>query len=198
MKTMAFDLSTCRGTLALEGEDLRFERDWPNDRRSSAPFFKVLEEAVQAHGWPDLIVVGLGPGSYTGTRIALSAAFGMQLTTGAELRGVSSVAAISTEFHYAVIGDARRSSYFFSEVTEGFSFSEPELLSDSEMRERLATVRIPIYTSDELPHFQGAQLQFPSASLLCKFARDFPENMSRPPLTPIYLREPHITSRRTT
>jgi len=196
MKILAFDLSTRRGSIALvENEETLVAQDWPNDRRSSAPFFSVLDEIVRVHGRPQMIVVGLGPGSYTGTRIAVSAAMGLQMTTGAELFGLPSISAISTEPHYFVNGDAKRASFFWAEIQNGNLKGEPQLLSESEMRACLAGATAPIYTSDELPQFDRAKLKFPSAGLLSRLAKKS-ENLVRAPLTPIYLRAPHITTPR--
>src|SRR4029077_16625330 len=131
MKLLAFDLSTRRGTIALvNGEGILSATDWPNDRRTSAPFFATLKEIIREHGAPETIVVGLGPGSYGGTRIAISAALGfgvthgtrlaisaaigLQVTTGAALAGISSLCAISDEEEFYVIGDAKRASFFFA------------------------------------------------------------------------------------
>src|SRR4026209_1576585 len=96
MKLLAFDLSTRRGTIALvNGEGILSAADWPNDRRPSASFFATLKEIICEHGAPETIVVGLGPGSYTGTRIAISAAIGLQATTGAALARISFACPIS-------------------------------------------------------------------------------------------------------
>jgi len=198
MKLLGFDLSTRRGTIALvNGGEIVCERDWPNDRRNSAPFFAALDEIIRKHGAPEAIVVGLGPGSYTGTRIAISAAIGLQATTGAALTGLSSLSGISEENEYIVIGDAKRASFFFATISGGLFATEPDLLSQNEMNERISSITtIPIYTSDELRHFTAVQLRFPSARLLCLRAQRFPQNLARAPLAPIYLREPHITTPR--
>ena len=149
------------------------------------------------HGAPEAIVVGLGPGSYTGTRIAISAAIGLQATTGAALTGLSSLSSISEENEYIVIGDAKRTSFFFATISGGLFATEPDLLSQNEMNERISSITtIPIYTSDELPQFTEVQLRFPLARLLCLRAQRFPQNLVRAPLVPIYLREPHITTPR--
>ena len=197
MKLLGFDLSTRRGTIAfVNGDNVLCARDWPNDRRNSAPFFAVLNEIIREHGGPEAIVVGLGPGSYTGTRIAISAAIGLQVTTGAALTGLSSLSGISEETEYAVIGDAKRASFFFATISGGLFATEPDLLSQNEMNERISSsTAIPIYTSDELPQFSVVQLRFPSARLLCLRAQRFPQNLARAPLAPIYLREPYITTR---
>jgi tRNA threonylcarbamoyladenosine biosynthesis protein TsaB len=198
MKLLAFDLSTRRGTIALATEkEILDARDWPNDRRSSAPFFEALEEIIREHGRPETIVVGLGPGSYTGTRIAVSAAIGLEATTGAALAGISSLCAISDENDFCVIGDAKRASFFFAKISGGLLKSDPELLSEDEMNKRISSITTtPIYSSDQLPQFTSVKLRFPLAKLLCLRAQTAPQNLARAPLAPIYLREPHITTPR--
>jgi tRNA threonylcarbamoyladenosine biosynthesis protein TsaB len=198
MKLLAFDLSTRRGTIALANEkEILRAHDWPNDRRSSAPFFEALDEVIRKHGAPETIVVGLGPGSYTGTRIAISAAIGLNATIGAALAGISSLCAISDENDFYVIGDAKRASLFFAKISGGLLKSDPELLSADEMNKRISSITtIPVYTSDELPQFASVKLRFPSAKLLCLRAQAAPQNLARAPLAPIYLREPHITTPR--
>jgi len=198
MKLLAFDLSTRRGTIALAKEkEILSARDWPNDRRRSAPFFEALEEIIREHGRPETIVVGLGPGSYTGTRIAISAAIGLEAATAAALAGISSLCAISDENDFCVIGDAKRASFFFARISGGLLKSDPELLSADEMNKRISSITTtPIYSSDQLPQFKSVKLRFPSAKLLCLRARTFPQNLARAPLAPLYLREPHITTPR--
>ncbi len=207
MKLLAFDLSTYKGSIALAKTDtanaepalrlpvpqsLLERREWPNDRRSSAPFFRALAETIRAHGCPDVIVVGLGPGSYTGTRIAISAAIGLQVTSGARLLGLPSIGAMSAEEDYAVVGDAKRASFFFARITEARLVGELELLSGNEMTKRISEATVPIYSADELSQFDRVQLAFPRADLLCRFAQTS-ENLVHAPLEPIYLRAPHIT-----
>jgi tRNA A37 threonylcarbamoyladenosine modification protein TsaB len=65
MKILAFDLSTARGSLAWRDGDLDlFAREWPNNRKNSAAFFENLDVVTKKFGAPDVIIVGLGPGSY--------------------------------------------------------------------------------------------------------------------------------------
>ncbi|MEY2493422.1 MAG: tRNA threonylcarbamoyladenosine biosynthesis protein TsaB [Verrucomicrobiota bacterium] len=197
MKILGFDLSTRQGSLALLDEDrLVTSREWPNDRRNSAPFFSALDEVFAEHSAPGMIVTGIGPGSYTGTRIAISAAIGLQATTGAALCGLPSIAALSPENEYIVIGDAKRSSFFLGHVRGGVLAKDIDLLSEPEIAARITRFTIPTFTSDNLPQFSSVKLRFPSAKLLCRQASRFPQNLIRAPLSPIYLREPHITSPR--
>jgi tRNA threonylcarbamoyladenosine biosynthesis protein TsaB len=201
VKVLAFDLSTRQGTIALIGKasarsyDTIAIGEWPNDRRNSAPFFRALNEIIRVHGAPDRIVVGLGPGSYTGTRIAVSAAIGLELSCGSQVCGLPSISAMSGDRDFAVIGDAKRSSFFFGRITQHKITGEIELLSQERMSRRIGEITVPIYTADDLPQFAQAQVRYPRAELLCSLAlRD--ENLARAPIEPIYLRAPHITSPR--
>src|SRR5947207_13634615 len=116
MKVLALELSSARGSLAWrDGRDADFVREWQNDRKNSGPFFEYLVEVQKQFGKPDTIVVGLGPGSYAGTRIAISAAIGLQAASHAPLIGLPSICAIECDAaKYCVIGDARRQPFFFS------------------------------------------------------------------------------------
>src|SRR6266404_8218908 len=194
MKALAFDLSTREGSIAVADDDrLVVSRQWSNDQRNSAPFFHALNQIIREYSLPEMIIVGPGPGSYTGTRIAISAAIGLQATTGATLCGLPSISAISADPDYAVLGDAKRSSFFFARVRDGTLVDDAELMSEPDIVERISQMTIPIYTSDDLPQFEQAKLRFPSAALLCQRAWEFPRSLGRAPLSPIYLREPHIT-----
>src|SRR5437870_11890263 len=95
MKILAHELSSARGSLALLNDgDVDFWREWPNDRKNSGPFFEYLAEVQKQFGTPEVIIVGLGPGSYAGSRIAISAAIGLQVASGTRLIGFPSICAM--------------------------------------------------------------------------------------------------------
>lgn len=193
MKVLALELSSSRGSVAfINDEEECFTREFPNDRKHSGEFFESLKACLHACGQPDRIVVGLGPGSYAGTRIAISAATGLRVATGAELLGLPSFSALPNELsEYAVAGDARRDSFFFVRVGERRCVEGPLLLSEAELKLRLQDFAIPTFSAEALPRFPSVQLMQPSASVLAQIATL--EAISTPPLEPIYLREPHIT-----
>jgi len=196
VKILALEVSTARGSLAWLDEDgAGLSRDWPNDRKNSGAFFENLADVTKKLGPPDAIIVGLGPGSYAGTRIAISAAIGM-VSSGARLIGFSSICAMeSNPQEYSVIGDARRKSFFFARIRANNLVQGPTLFSESELRSKLDAIEIatPVFTSDSLPQFERAVVRFPSALVLARLAREPQRSFSLPPLEPIYLREPHIT-----
>jgi tRNA threonylcarbamoyladenosine biosynthesis protein TsaB len=197
MKILALELSTSRGSLAWrDGDVASFSREWPNDRRNSAAFFENLAVIAKQFGSPDTIVVGLGPGSYAGTRIAISAAIGLQISSRARLVGFPSICAIeSSEPDYCVIGDARRKSFFLARISGNELMEGPELFGDEGLKDKLASLRnnTPIFCSESLPQFSEAMVRQPSAQLLARLAQDPERNFKLPPLEPMYLREPHVT-----
>jgi tRNA threonylcarbamoyladenosine biosynthesis protein TsaB len=197
MKILALELTTGRGSLAwLDEGDIDFTRQWPNDRKNSTAFFENLADVTKKLGAPDTIIVGLGPGSYAGTRIAISAAIGLQVSSGGQLIGFPSICAMECDAHeYCVIGDARRKSFFFARVRANDLVEGPTLLSESELKLKLDPIEIemPVFTSDSLAQFDRAVVRFPSAALLAKLAGEPQRSFSLPPLEPLYLREPHVT-----
>jgi len=194
VKILALELSTARGGLAWVDDDVDVAREWPNDRKNSAAFFENIDITVKKFGAPDVIIVGLGPGSYAGTRIAISTAIGLQVSSGARLIGYPSICAIESE-EYCAIGDARRKSFFFAHVRANELLEGPTLFAEAELKDKLDTLdsKMSIFSSEALPQFERAVVRYPSARLLARLAQDPQRSFSLPPLEPIYLREPHIT-----
>ena len=197
MKILALELSSARGSIALRsGDKIEFDRHWPNDRKNSGPFFEHLSEVQKQFGKPDTIVVGLGPGSYAGTRIAISAAIGLQAASNAKLLGFPSICAIDCDTpDYCVIGDARRNSFFHARISERNLTEGPTLMSEAELRSKLDKLdqKMSIFTTEKLPQFERAELRYPAARMLAQLATDAKRKFALPPLEPMYLREPHIT-----
>jgi tRNA threonylcarbamoyladenosine biosynthesis protein TsaB len=201
MKALALELSTARGSLAwLSGGGDPIVRQWSNDRKHSGPFFENLVAVQKQFGPPDTIIVGLGPGSYAGVRITISAAIGLQTSSHAHLVGFPSICAMECEAkEYCVIGDARRRSFFFDRIRANELMEGPILFIESELRDKLDTFdrNMPILASEELSQFERVLVRYPSAAILLQIARDPERRFVLPPLEPMYLREPHITIPRT-
>ena len=199
MKILALELSSARGSLAWRDDALPASvatcvQDWPNDRKNSGTFFRNLAEVKQQFGVPEKIVAGLGPGSYAGTRIAISTAIGLQLASAAQLAGYPSICAIETDAaEYCVIGDARRQSFFFARIRDRDVVEGPDLLVESGLRAKIDNLACPIFATEELPQFARVEQRYPSAKVLARLAAEANRRFVLPPLEPMYLREPHIT-----
>ena len=199
MKILALELSTSRGSMAWLDGEIDFTREWPNDRKNSAAFFENLQGLRRKFGAPETIVVGLGPGSYAGTRIAISAAVGLQLSCDARLIGYPSICAMESDAQeYCVVGDARRKSFFFSRILRNKLVEGPTLFSGPDLKLNLESLDpgIPVFSSEVLLQFDRAVIRFPSALVLARLAEEPRHSFFLPPLEPIYLREPHITIRK--
>src|SRR5262245_13969646 len=196
MKTLAVELSSGRGSLAWLDGEIEFTREWPNDRRNSAAFFENLQVVRGKFGVPETIIVGLGPGSYAGTRIAISAAIGIHLSCDARLIGYPSICAMEADAkEYSVIGDARRKSFFFARILRNDLTEGPTLFSEVELKAKLESIdcEMPVFCSESLRQFQRLVISFPSALILARLAKESRRRFFLPPLEPLYLREPHIT-----
>jgi tRNA threonylcarbamoyladenosine biosynthesis protein TsaB len=193
MMTMALETSTPRGGVALfRNGEMIFSHTFTADRSHSSELFAVIERALAPDLRPGRIAVGLGPGSYAGVRIAIAAAIGLSVATGAELIGLPSVAALA-EGEYLALGDARRGAYAFSHVRDGEIIEGPMLQTREEIDARLG--RLPAYSSEELG-LTGVEIRFPCVERLGRLAAAGRAIAARGALEPIYLREPHITTSR--
>lgn len=99
MRICALDTSTPLASVALlDGETLVGEREVALDRAHGEALVPLLDEVFSLVGWRARDVerwaVGIGPGSFTGTRIAVATVKGIALATGAEVVGVSSFDAL--------------------------------------------------------------------------------------------------------
>lgn len=160
------------------------------------------------------ILVGLGPGSYSGVRQAVAAASGLAMATGARLGGFASPLALRTDAgNYHAVGDARRGAFYHTAVrseTEDWTAGDgalrgtsvvartvvagPELLDGMDaLHARLAAhPDWPVVAVESVPPGLPADtpVVWPAALRLPLF-----DGLARhaPPLEPIYLRPVSIT-----
>ena len=129
MRTLALDQSTAQGTLAILDDDkVILERSWTDSRAASRQVYSIISELGTSGMLDlsaiDLFVAGLGPGSFTGMRIAVTAIRAMALPGRKLTRGVSSGRALAwarLTVHEGgealVAGDARRDRYWLARFT---------------------------------------------------------------------------------
>ena len=93
---LAFDTSTAACTAALfDGEGRCIARsDELIGRGHAERLVPMLDELLDGRT-ADSIVVGVGPGSFTGIRVGIAAAHGLAIGWGAELSGMSSLALLA-------------------------------------------------------------------------------------------------------
>ncbi len=214
--TLILETSTPRASLATVEPGGRIEpREFTSDRSHNAVLFTPLKELLDARGSGriGLVLVGSGPGSYSGTRVGIAAAQGVAIACGCPAVAVPSILAVPSACKGAacmVIGDARRGSFWTASVEMSDTPEEP-VLTDADglvARVRKAfTAGMPVITFEEPERFplpeelkRRVRLEFPSAERLwLAWLSAGPEArerwMSQPP-QPIYLKPPHITPAR--
>src|SRR5882724_881068 len=153
MKILALEFSSPQRSVAVIRRD-----ESPSDidvteviePGSTAPFTMIenaLREAKLEREQIDGIVVGLGPGSYTGIRAAISIVQGWQLARAIKLLGISSAECIAAQAaadgltgRVNVIVDAQREEFYFAgyEITlDGSREMEPlKIVTGAEVRRR--------------------------------------------------------------
>lgn len=148
---LGIDLSTSRGHIAVVREDgsVAYEADFTSERSHNSMLYGPLAEALEVAGDQlQSIVVGTGPGSYTGVRISIAAAYGVALSRGVPVRGLPSIAALDGGA-YAVIGDARRGKFYAARVRDCQLEAELVLLDEHGLRAWLEEhPGVPVSTSD--------------------------------------------------
>lgn len=197
MKTiLALEASSDTASVCLwGGGEVLAEVEFYSKQSLSAELFPVLARVLEGAPPVGMIVVGLGPGSYAGVRITIAAALGLQCIWGCEIKGIPSVAVLGLQGEsYQAIGDARRGTWYYSQVVDGLCVDGPVLLESSEMlRRALAKGCGPVRSTEILQDEWGTVVSVPSASALARLAAIGRGIVQSTDLEPLYLREPHIT-----
>jgi len=204
---LAIETSTTEASLALvkrRGGAVLWQASFASDRLHNAKIFAPVAEALDvSRGRLGRIVVGLGPGSYSGIRVGIAVANGLGLALEVPVVGLASIAVLSDDAEFIVTGDARRSSYYLARITNRRLEQEPEMVGKSQWLDGLAKLRkkgLNIYTTEKPLVAQdgcGIELRRPEARELAREAmamgaREWTDLASRP-LQPVYLRAPYIT-----
>lgn len=130
---LIIETSTDAASLALAVDGVIVdEKGFVSDRRHNALLFTPLAEILESHGCRsfDAVLVGSGPGSYSGTRVGIAAAQGAALVAGCKAVAVPSILATPEALSgqpCLAVGDARRGSFWMAKISEGNLTEEPGL-----------------------------------------------------------------------
>ena len=193
---LAFDTSSAACTAALfdgEGACLA-KRDEVIGRGHAERLVPMLAELLDGRQ-ATTILVGVGPGSFTGIRVAIAAAHGLAIGWGAGLRGMSSLALLAAsaggegEVAAAVLGGHGELFVQQFDATTSESISDLRNLGPAEAA-RFATASLVVGSGAErLVAARGrgeAREAFPSAADALKL----PERLRTLAAKPVYARAP--------
>jgi len=198
MKILALEFSSPQRSVAVLQRDESHE----SVSGSNAPFTmieEVLRDAKLEREQIESIVVGLGPGSYTGIRAAISIVQGWQLARGIKLLGISSTGCIAAQAQMDgftervnVIVDAQREEFYLAAyelTTDGAREIEPlKIVTAAEVRRR-ADGGETLVGPEVARWFPSGKTVFPRAATLGRLALNRTDFVPGEKLVPIYLRE---------
>jgi tRNA threonylcarbamoyl adenosine modification protein YeaZ len=177
--TLAIDTSTSRTQFAiLKGSELL----WLQTEDGATTHGDVLAKfgAIAAKEHIDQVIVGMGPGPFTGLRTGIVFAQSFAFARSLPVHGICSLDAIAYGIdlpEYIVATDARRKELYWAKYVDGKRFGQPAVTSPNE---------IP-----DLPIFGEGALKY---SLTSDTNHLYPKLISFPELTqvnePMYLRHP--------
>ncbi len=97
MRTLAIDSASEACSVALFDGDALIAGDWRELGRGHAEALVPMIAALPGRGRADRVVVGLGPGSFTGVRIGLAAARALGLAWGVPVLGYPTLALVAAQ-----------------------------------------------------------------------------------------------------
>lgn len=127
-KVLAIDTSTSRSCVAIiDGANILYSgfRDGATAHGPSLP--SLVQEALAVSD-VDEVVVGMGPGPFTGLRVGIAFAQSFALAREIPVRGVCSLDAIAaqvTDKDFIITVDARRKEVYWARYTHGVRVGEP-------------------------------------------------------------------------
>jgi tRNA threonylcarbamoyladenosine biosynthesis protein TsaB len=211
--TLVFETSTPHGSLALvDPQGLLEQRIFTSDRSHNAVLFSPLQELLERRGQRSIerVIVGSGPGSYSGTRVGIATAQGVAIAFDCPAVAVPSILAVTSVSGGGpclAIGDARRGSFWTAMLDQQKLVSAPELVDAAGLQIKVtaALAGAAVVFSFEQPSrfplaaevLELVQLEYPNAERLWQawLAADESSRVSwsRKIPQPGYLKPPHIT-----
>lgn len=210
---VAIETSTGEGSLAAwRGGAVVHEESFAGGRGHNSALFGPLGRALAALGGavPARVLVGTGPGSYSGTRVGIAAAHGVGVVSGCPVTGVPSLLATPEARAGApslAVGDARRGAWWTARVAADGTISGPDLCDAAALEARVAAAQAagePVVAFDP-PERLGVAAPLrarvagarPSAQGLLAawlgMGEDQRRRMAAVPAEPCYLRPAHVT-----
>lgn len=190
--TLVLECSSSRSSWALvDGATVLAEGHTTG--RASGAFFSSLEGSWPRGVRPAHILVGVGPGSFSGIRVAIAAATGMARAWNCPVTPIRSTHALAKKHaDAAVLGifsDAKRGQLFFTAYGHGKMTQAGRLIARNELADFLSPCTLAL----SLDPLEGVPAsEYPGAVDL---ARAWQETGDEPglPLEPIYLHTEVVT-----
>jgi tRNA threonylcarbamoyl adenosine modification protein YeaZ len=127
-KVLAIDTSTSRSCVAIIEDSKVLYSGFRDGATAHGPSLPALVQEALAVSDVDEVVVGMGPGPFTGLRVGIAFAQSFALAREIPVRGVCSLDAIAAqviEKDFIITVDARRKEVYWARYTDGARVGEP-------------------------------------------------------------------------
>ena len=107
----------------------------------------LVAEAIEQHSI-DQVIVGMGPGPFTGLRVGIAFAHTFARARKIEVIGVCSIDAIAAhidEIEFIVATDARRKEWYWAHYTHGIRICEPAVSFPTDVEKLGTTVHFGLF-----------------------------------------------------
>ena len=127
-KVLAIDTSTSRTSVAIIENGTVVYSGYRDGATAHGPSLPALVQEGLAVSDVDQVVVGMGPGPFTGLRVGIAFAQSFALAREIPVRGVCSLDAIATQISdddFIITVDARRKEVYWARYTNGVRAGQP-------------------------------------------------------------------------
>ena len=133
--TLAIDTSTSRTIVGIiDDEKVIFEKFHDGATDHGRALSQLVAEALKVSPPPQKVVVGMGPGPFTGLRVGISFAHTFALARNIPVIGICSLDAIDIEMsEYIVAIDARRKEIYWARYKDGIRIEGPSVNKPAEV-----------------------------------------------------------------
>ena len=192
MLDLAIDTSTSLGSVALGNDKVVVQSiEFSGPQRHSASLFPALVRL----GIPRLklrrIIVGLGPGSFSGIRVSLAAAQGIALVQNIPVVGICSAYSVAWQnkqvTRLGVFADAKRREAFCTVFNRGELEWDTYLLPMAQLEDHASKFTLAV-SAEPLAGIDTRV--YPRAQDFLALPDSLSGWVTQQPLEPIYLREP--------
>ncbi len=168
------------------------QASWSGGHRDGS-LFRCLAERSELIRKVERVAVGIGPGRFSGIRVAIAVAYGLRLSQGCSVLGICSSDAVARRFasisHLGVLSDAKRGERYLCLFDNGHRVSPPQTIPNAAVKKAISGLELAVSAE---PLSYVATRAFPLASALAEIAwerlDEFPSGENK--IEPIYLREP--------
>jgi tRNA threonylcarbamoyl adenosine modification protein YeaZ len=133
--SLAIDTSTSRTIVGvIDGDSVLFDKFHEGATDHGRALSELVAQALKVCAPPQQVIVGMGPGPFTGLRVGISFAHTFGLARDIPVIGVCSLDAIDIkEDEYTVAIDARRKEIYWARYKDGVRIEGPAVSKPAEV-----------------------------------------------------------------